>query len=223
MFDFLEIHPNVYYLRFKENIDVSLLFWRYQEYYESKQFKGRVFTLPEFIHNYGVKHDQDFEYFGYWSGFNIPSWVLFEVWKKGIKDESKYDLALKKFVQKIGKRKFYIISCFPKDKETLKHEVAHGLYTMNKNYRKEIIRELRRVPQKVSKVAFRLLSKAGYHRSVHRDELHAYIISGQSPDFDFKGDEKYSKKLQEIYTRYARRGKSLGGEFTKLKGGRKIK
>lgn len=218
MFDYLEIHSNVYYLKFKDNIDVSLSFWRYQEYYESKQFKGRVFTLSDFVHHYGVKHDQDFTYFGYWSGFNLPSWVLFEVWKRGIKDENKYDLAFKKFVQKIGKRKFYIISCFPKDTETLKHEIAHGLYTMNLNYQKEIKRELRRVPRKISKRAFKMLSKSGYHRSVHQDELHAYMLSGQSPDYDFKGDEKYSRRLQEIYTKYARRGKSLYSEFTKLNG-----
>ncbi len=218
MFEFLEVLPNVYYLKFKENIDVSLAFWRYQEYYESKQFKGRVFSLPDFIHHYGVKHDQDFEYFGYWSGFNVPSYVLFEVWKKGLRDENKYDSALRKFVQKIGKRKFYIISCFPKDTKTLKHEMAHGLYSMNDNYRKEVVKELRRVPRKVSKLAFRLLSKEGYHRSVHRDELHAYMISGQEPDFDFKGDEKYSWRLQEIYTRYARRAKSIHSEFTKLTG-----
>jgi len=203
MFTTHEIYPNLYFLKFKEFIQIGLTFWRYQEYYESKFFKGRVMSLPDFITEYWKKNDNDFSYFGYWDGFNVPSYVLKEVWRK-MKDETKYDTALKKFTEKIGKKDFYLVSSFAKSADTIRHEIAHGLYYLNSKYRNEINRELSKLPIKFTNHCVKVLRKASYHKCVHRDEIQAYLIAGQDEDIDFREDILYRKRFLKVFMKYGR-------------------
>jgi len=213
MFKYLEILPRVYFLKFDEFIDIGLTFWRYQEYYESKFFRGRVFTLVDFIHNYYKKNDNDFDYFGYWDGFNIPSSVLKEVWRRKIKDENKYDAALRKFDSQVPHRDYYVISSFAKSNDTRNHELAHGLYYTNPDYKREITRELSRLPVKSVRLWKKVLRKAGYHKAVYRDELQAYLVSGEDEDMEFKGSERFNFRFQKIFDRYSRSQKSLTADM----------
>jgi len=54
---------------------------RFEEYYESPRFKGRIFTFDEYRKWY-VKNSPKgkktgrFTYYSDWSGFNIPSYAL---------------------------------------------------------------------------------------------------------------------------------------------------
>lgn len=69
----------IYCLRFERHYDCCMHFLRFQEYYESPEFKGEAFSLLDFMdwyaHSYSShKHDKrpSFTYPSDWAGFNVP-------------------------------------------------------------------------------------------------------------------------------------------------------
>jgi len=72
---------------------------------------------------------------------------------------------------------YYIIGVHKANKNLnglLKHEVAHGLFYTDKNYRCEILEVLKNFD--VERIKEELRSTAGYHEQVLVDEVHAYSI-----------------------------------------------
>jgi len=201
----IEVLPKVFYFNFKYSIDIGLTFWRYQEYYESRYFKGKIMSLVDFIHSSAKKNNQEFDYFGKWEGFNIPNWVVKEVFNK-IKDKNKYDYFIKNVYDTCIEKynQFYFISLFYKSEETLLHELAHGLYTTNVKYKKDINQILNSVPKKYIKIWSKGLLKHGYNKCVHKDEIQAYLVAGQSSDLNFKNDNKYRFLVRDVFNKYSK-------------------
>ncbi|MEX2090635.1 MAG: hypothetical protein WD989_00680 [Candidatus Paceibacterota bacterium] len=154
---------------------------RFQEYYESPEFKGRVFTIDEFAHWYVSKYG-GWTYSRDWYGFNIPSKVL-EPFRFGkfdpLTEQEKKLLEICLPTGKAGKNvqgDFYVIGVTPNAEyftETVKHEFVHGAYHVNENYRNDVVRCL--ADHKIKKIKTGL-SKMGYHLDVHDDETNAYIL-----------------------------------------------
>lgn len=63
--------------------ELAKMFMRFQEFYESPKFHGKIFTRKEYLQWYketkGTKYEDD------WAGFNIPGWVI-DVFKHGCFD-----------------------------------------------------------------------------------------------------------------------------------------
>ena len=76
-----QIVPNVYLMTYDTRYDLCMSFVRVQEFYESPEFKGRYFTLEEFIDWWSIKMSHihgAFDYPARWGGFNVPGEVMLD-------------------------------------------------------------------------------------------------------------------------------------------------
>ena len=200
-----KLADNIFQLNIDKQEELCLTFLRFQEYYESPKFKNKIFTLEEFVEWYTKEHSEDGENFDYhkeWNGFNIPSKVL----KPFIEGKFILNEREKSFLKLFNDQKgdFYIIGTHSEKEESyydglLKHELGHGLYYTNEEYKKEVNNILEKTDLKELSKVFK---KMGYHKSVHLDESHAYLLA----DYDYLRDdegvniEKYRKEIEKLNT-----------------------
>ena len=110
----------------------------------------------------------------------------------------------KKILKIFSKRKdkFYIIGVHRESKNIktfLQHEIAHGLFFTDYNYKKEVLNVISKFNTKLMEKE--LMKKAGYHREVLLDEVQAYSIStGQKLENVIP---QLSIVLQKIYKKYS--------------------
>ena len=92
MYQLKEILPHVYHVRFESRYQLAMHFLRAQEYYESPKYRGKLFTLVDFMEWYSGEYGEGaFTYPLDWSGFNCPDWVLAAIYEDELEDENKYD------------------------------------------------------------------------------------------------------------------------------------
>jgi len=183
MFSLKEIRTDIFNLQFDEQIELNSHFLRFQEYYESPEFRGKRFQLIDYINWYAKENDGDFTYFNDWSGFNIPAEVLIDCYH-GIpdlndQDEFMYYIA-KKAVKASQSGKAYLIGTTTDAKETtIHHELAHGMFYVNEEYQKKIISEIDKICHTMTFYQMmKWLALMGYAENVHHDELNAYLATG---------------------------------------------
>ena len=176
--------PNIIHLKFKKRYDLTRHLLRFQEHFESPEFRGKVFSLKEFKPWYMRFHkEKKFKYYTDWNGFNFPSKILKPFLDGKFNPLSSREKAILKALDG-QKGRFYVIGTFSND--DLRHEVAHALFYVNPQYRKEVLKVIGRVDTSIWEKVFE--NMGGYHPSVWIDEVHAYIME----------DEKYLKKSLEI-------------------------
>ncbi len=196
-----KIKPYLHHIQFPNQHDMSVCMLRFQEYYESPEFKGKFFTLDEFKPWYSNKFGNgEFTYYKDWSGFNIPSEILKPFYEGKFNPLSKEEKELlNKFTDVEGD--FYIIATFENYQhleETFRHEVAHAMFRFNKEYKDEIknilngkdFKELQKV----------LTEDWGYHKDVLEDETHAFILTNDIllKQHGVDIDELYGSTVEEI-------------------------
>ena len=76
-----EIIKNIFHISFSTQHELASTFLRFQEYYESPKFRGKIFSFYEYKKWYTAnspkgKKTGKFTYYKDWGGFNIPSYVL---------------------------------------------------------------------------------------------------------------------------------------------------
>ncbi|MFC2142877.1 hypothetical protein ACFLQN_00585 [Candidatus Aenigmatarchaeota archaeon] len=201
-----ELGDKIVLITFPSKKQLCNTFMRFQEFYESSDWRGRVFTKQEFEEWYseGGKHS----YHDDWEGFNIPSWVI-EPFIEGVFDPlSEEEKAfLKLFKSKTGM--FYIIgTCHDSDDELLSHEISHAMFYVNTNYRKEVVETLKGMNGDVLESIEKMLENDEYHPAVWQDEVHAYVLSHlnvlEKSGVDIKRLKEINEKLNEIYERHYR-------------------
>lgn len=187
-----DITHKIFLVEFDTSAEAAKTFLRFQEYYESPEFKGRVFALKEYIKWYKNKtKSKIFTYYTDWSGFNIPSWVLSPFVNDGqtkhhFENLSKREKAfLKMFEEDVGD--FYIIGVKKGKSRTLDHEIMHGLYYTDPDYRYDVDKILESSNTSLGPLGSALL-KWGYHESVIQDEIHAHLADGDA--VESFGEEK---------------------------------
>lgn len=180
-----KIGKKIYHLRFSKQADLSKTFLRFQEHFESPQFRGKVFKLEDFkrwykkTHKHRGKDKGKFTYYDDYCGYNIPSKILVP-FRRGKFNPLNWreKWLLEQFKDVRGR--FYIIGTYAERTrnvggDTLRHEVAHAMFYCNPRYRKEVKSHLAKVDLTELKKA---LKKGGdYHKSVILDECHAYILN----------------------------------------------
>ncbi|MBI3558556.1 MAG: ABC transporter ATP-binding protein, partial [Deltaproteobacteria bacterium] len=176
---------------------------RFQEHYESPQFRGKYFSRREYKKWYRAQRGQ-FSYFADWSGFNIPSSMLEPFADGRFKRLSRRERTLMQaFEDKDGL--FYIIGTYKTDSpSTLNHEISHGMFFINEKYRQEVLAELDKVD--LGPIEKYLASTGGYHPSVWRDEAQAYLINNRDTlehhGIDLGPYLATMGRLQDIFRRY---------------------
>jgi hypothetical protein len=204
--------------------DLAMLFLRYQEYYESPKWRGKIFTILDYMEWYSKdqcewkhpkKKDETVQMFSYavdWSGFNIPRRVFDELFPK-IPDWNRYDAFMKTLydmmVGQEGKHSFYLIGTFAGgargpvdgDEDILSHEIAHALYYTNPRYKEAVLKELRRLAELKPGYLTKLentIAKMGYNAYVLTDEAHAYLATGPGQEMKEWWDEEAAIPFQRL-------------------------
>jgi len=213
-----KITSQLYCVEMPNAYDLAMLFVRYQEYYESPNpnVRNKSFVLEEYMRWYATegrnkdrnKHDS-FSYPADFCGFNIPSYALDVV--KTVKHKNMYDNLMKEIVKKVKKdlkeenpelKKFYLIGCPKMDSDTLKHEISHGLYHLNSDYKVQADTLIEKLLSKKDIKKF-IIALRTYHycEEVMYDEMTAFMSTGEMhtifPDVKTKKFKKHFKSYYE--------------------------
>jgi hypothetical protein len=200
-----EVAEDVYLCTIKDSYDLTMTFCRVQEFYEShfKQIRGKKFKMLDFIKLYTQWSSEGaFTYTTDWVGFNVPSSCIENLFKLGIDDFNEYDNVICNIHNKINKKRYYLIAGCYNDTDTIKHELCHAFYYLDKNYKKHtnnICKEL--LPTVYKKIEKRLLS-IGYCKQVIRDEVQAYLSTDIGEIREIKFNKKELKNFNTIKSRF---------------------
>ena len=200
-----KIADRIHLLIFDNNFDLASTFLRFQEYYESPEFKGKIFTLEEYKEWY-IRNSKkgretgEFTYYSDWGGFNIPSYVLDSFYEGKFNPLSeKEKLLLEQFKEK--SHPFYILGVNrkkPNVEEYIEHEANHGLFYIDENYKNKVLETLEKF--NISEIEQELLSN-GYNKNSLKDEVHSHIIDKEWI-FEASLPQDLQKQLREINSRY---------------------
>ena len=203
-----EVRPNVFAVIVKDHYHRAMLFCRVQEFYESPnpQFRGKNFSIWDYIEWYSREHRDVFTYTFDWGGFNIPLNVAESCYSKLLKkgEFTPYDLEMNYIVKTIrgmvGNGTAYIIGAPTTEDETFEHEVCHGLYATNKEY-KGLVDEITETIEWQDYLKFEgNLLDMGYTAAVIPDEIQAYLSTNYEYTKFSKGVSK--KKCKSLHTEY---------------------
>ncbi len=211
-----EINPKIYCVLVDDNYDRAMLFCRYQEFYESpyKQFRNKYFTWAQYMRFYKDHWKKDtFTYPIDWSGYNIPSDVVQRASHMFCK-ETEYDdvmndiyfhCAVDSFTKNDHRKTdWYLIGASSKDLKTLDHEIAHGLYYTNEEYRKSVKALIKNIkPTHYEKLKKKLI-KMGYvnDKKIIEDEIQAFMSTGLYNGLDTKELKKYEQVFVQNFKKY---------------------
>lgn len=172
---------NIYCVVSRNTTELSKIFVRLQEFYESpfKEIRGKYFTLKEFKTIYSKNKGGVFTYYVDWDGFNVPGHIVLEFFKI-FTDLSPRERLLKKLLNKAltANIPFYLIG-IPKrlNKRILNHEIAHAFFYLSAKYKKSMLAAGRNLNKSIKKEVFKTLRKMGYSGIVKLDELQAYMAT----------------------------------------------
>ena len=211
-----EIKPNIYCVLVDDDYDRAMLFCRYQEFYESpyKQFRGKPFTWMEYMRFYKTAwKKRTFTYPDDWSGYNIPSNIVEKAndvfYKETEYDEIMNDIYFHCAIDSQNKNDgtrcdWYLIGASSKDLKTLDHEIAHGLYFTNKDYKKDCKRLIDSIkPTHYDKLKKKLI-KMGYvnDKKIIDDEIQAFMSTGLYNGLNTKELKKYESGFIKNFKKY---------------------
>jgi hypothetical protein len=210
-----EILPKIFCAIIDDDYDRSMLFCRYQEFYESpnKKFRGKYFSWSEYMRFYKNNWKKDtFTYPIDWSGYNIPSVVL----EKGLNvfhKETEYDEIMsdiyyfcENYPLRFNKPRtdWYLIGASSKDLKTMDHEIAHGLFASNREYKLRMLYQLSLLPERIINKIYEKLIKMGYanDKKILDDEAQAFLSTGLYNGLEIKEIKKYEKPFIDNFKKY---------------------
>ena len=196
----------------------AFTFLRIQEYYESAsdKFQGNKFTWDKYIQWYKSSDEPSgekevFSYGSDWSGFNIPSEAI-ENCMKEVDDPNRYDDLMVSIITEIKEResdKYYIIGVDELDvnSDLLDHELAHGFYYTDKEYRTKMNNLVNSLPKDEKKSISDVIIGIGYNESVLNDEIQAYMSTGIIDRMP-KSLSNYTEKFENVFKEAKQKHKS---------------
>jgi len=176
----------IYLAIFDTQYDITSTMIRMQEFYESDspKFRGKLFTLDDYMDFYAKKHDGKFSYFTDWNGFNLPSNVINE-WVSGIDKSDEHEFRDKeiKFLDTLFgtlethvDNKWYLIAVSTQCRwDTLRHEIAHALWYLDPSYKTNATVLINALPKYHRDIMIEFLTIKGYGKNVLFDELNAFM------------------------------------------------
>jgi hypothetical protein len=200
----INVLENIALLVFENQFELTSTFLRFQEHYESPEFRGKIFTLDEYKDWY-TKQKGKFSYYTDWNGFNIPSYVLTPFVEGKFNPLSNKELHLINLLKE-AKDPFYIIGIHKelessRKSQNLKHEVAHGLFYTNPEYKRNIQKILSEYD--LTDLKQWLKSTGGYHDEVLDDECHAYSLTVNAK-LPISVPPELCKSLENIFTNFTK-------------------
>lgn len=185
---------------------MAMFFLRYQEFYESinPEFRGKSFSYLDYLSWYvQYTNSSTFTYPKDFIGYNLPSDSIKECYlsiPRG--DKNKYDWMMNKLWCELfddSNGKFYVIGTIRKD-NTYHHEIAHALYYLEPEYKKQMDNLTANLPARFKRDIFNILATI-YPEKVFNDELQAYMStkSAMSGMEQIKGYAVKCKKYEKVF------------------------
>lgn len=188
-FQIKEIRPRIFLFEFNNKYDMCMYFLRYQEFYESAshKFRGKQFEIFDFMRWYATKYGKGvFTYPKDWDGFNLPSNIITDVWGLGLMDRNIYDYemlrAWNSLNYKCNGESFYIIGAV-NGSNAIGHEIAHGLFYLQPEYKREMTKLVKSLPDAIKTELRTHLKRLDYTPKVYVDEMQAYMATGLTEPF----------------------------------------
>lgn len=176
-----EIHPDIIAVVIPDNYERAMMFFRVQEFYESpkKEFKDNKFSVWDYFKWYSEKWGEGcFSYPKDYVGYNLPLVVAKKCYQTN-NPETPYDLEMIKIIDSLFEngRKKYLIGVDDLKNSTFNHELAHGLYYTNIDYKNEMDSAVGRISKSNIRKFKKNLKNLGYCSSVFKDEVQAYMAT----------------------------------------------
>lgn len=230
-----EILPKLYCVIFDNQYDMCMTFCRWQEYYESNnpKIKGQKdVSFFDIMKDYAERFGKGaFTYTNDWVGFNLPSSVFDKLPPVLTQDHTPYDevmddivdeirrLNYKKYYDEIATSsldirdadRFYVIAVSSKNNisKTFKHEISHGLFFLNPEYKKEMLELVNKISLSKRTKLKTKLSQMGYADDVIDDEIVAYMATGLIDGIRFMEKSTDLLKLfRKTFRRYEKLSKT---------------
>jgi hypothetical protein len=170
---------------------------RAQEFWDSPKFRNvEGFTLEEYMDWY-VKNEvnEEFDYLTYTIGMNLPSSVFFPFFEGRFDPLSESEKRALDKVHKVVSEnpQCSVVASFDGNLKILRHEIAHGLFYTNPDYRTDVREILKTIHSQDRKSINQFLVRGHYHHATWLDETHAYVM------FDLghlRFDDVKTKRLQ---------------------------
>ena len=180
------IQPQILYLAFYTQKELTLTMCRVQEYYESAflELNSVHFTWETFL-DVCTTPDGEFNYFSFWSGFNVPSTAFLAFFSASPAYQySTRELALYDTINahvNIDEPFYVIATCVDQD-AVLDHEIAHAMYSVDAKYRQAATALVEGLDAALRAQFSEVLSKLGYGANVITDEINAYLSTTSAED-----------------------------------------
>lgn len=211
-----QIRPQIFAVSIKDNYQRTMLFCRYQEYYESPyvEIRGKFFTWEKYMSVYRNRWKKNiFTYPEDWSGFNIPSNIVEKAMNTFSKDKGPYDEIMsdiwyhcENYPLKYNKprTKWYLIGADSFKSSTMNHEIAHGLYYTSKQYKincDNLISNIK--PAHYDKLRKKII-KMGYidDKKIIDDEIQAFMSTGLYNGLDTIELSRYEKDFINNFKKF---------------------
>jgi hypothetical protein len=114
------------------------------------------------------------------------------------------DSVISSIKSKIGpETKYYLLGVDNFNGRTMNHELAHGLYYVNDQYKISSYELVLDLPRKIFESMESILLDMGYCDDVVCDEIQSYMSTGLSPDMSkIRGIKKETKVFRENLKKY---------------------
>lgn len=183
-----EVADDVYHITTETQYELTSTFMRVQEFYESpfRDIRGHFFTHEQYMDTHvnsskrSGTEDAKFTYLEDWAGFNVPGNVFNnflgkfpkrKLWKK---EQNLIDLVRTKTKNKTNK--FYVIgTCADEPTSTINHELSHAWFYLDPNYKRTMLKLVRKLPEAAKQQLKQYLQNDGYTSKVINDEIVAYL------------------------------------------------
>lgn len=168
----------LYMVVFSNTYKAASTFMRLQEFYESSfpSIRGHFFTREQYEDTYADKMGS-FNYSDEYAGFNVPGdrvKKFFAIFRDlNVKETILHEIVYP-VIEKHGDR-FYLIGAAKDDLGTIAHEIAHGLYYLDREYRSSMLDVIANWPH--TKKVYKWLKKSGYYEDMFDDECQAYLAT----------------------------------------------
>jgi len=169
-------------LEFPTRKEMTLSNFRISEFKEGKDgIKGMYFTVEKFIDIYSDEKG-DIDFFSYWEGFNYSKKELSD-FDKLFNDKSEREIAIIEAAKEID-NDGYIICMEEGDEITLRHELSHGYFFDNEEYKNKATEIVKSLSQSVFNVYKNYLYQMDYNNENMIDEMHAYLVAYDKEEWD---------------------------------------
>lgn len=176
LFQVSVVSNSVILFKYETQAQLCSAFLRFEEYYESPEWKGKVFTLGQYREWYS-KFRGTWSYLKDWSGFNVPSSAM-QVFINGLFDPlTAAEAELLDFVR--YKQGPFCVIGTSKDSasDVYEHEICHAMFSLNEGYREAVLSLI--AEHDLTELRTHLRGM-GYNESVIDDECHAYLCESHA-------------------------------------------